>query len=270
MGGLMQRESNSTSARSGAKAVRLRTVAVLVAFVALSAGLHFILGPAMTELSPHWAYRDLPGQALSIVTLSHKLQPESIPSPTPPPTPPPKRTLLTHRNLSLLKYQEMGLALSMRPVVRPPARRKSTIILERNEPRHLHENSRDSDVVVAVPQPTPQETPPHGAARAETAGNANELSGSIVWGDDNPPRLLKRATLAVDDNATGTARVDVEVSPAGLVMSVRLEQSSGDATVDQAALDAARNSTFAPATLNGLPVHGTCVLEFGPNAAPTT
>jgi TonB family protein len=248
--------------------VRKRTVAALTAFVVISAGIHFVIGPAMTAISPHWDYSILPKQALSIVTLSRRQQPEATPKPTPPPTPPPIPLPKTNRNLALLKYREMGLDVKMRAALRTPARRLSTIVLEHHAPVQPHEQSPEGNVVVAMPEPTP-ETPTTGSSRAATASNG-DLLGSTVWGDDNPPRPIKRAPLAIADNATGTALVEVDVDPSGVVVTVRLVRSSGDASVDQAALDAARNSTFAPATLNGMPIHGTCTLEYAPPGAPTT
>lgn len=248
--------------------IKRRAVAALVLFVTVSTAVHFTLGPELTKLSPHWAASELPDQALSIITLSHKDRPQAMPSPTPTPTPPPIPLPRTKRDLALLKYREIGLAVRLRPDVRPPARRKSTIIIDRAPRPHPNDKSREADVVAVMPEPTPASQAP-GAARADTGGRDDQLSGSIVWGDDNPPRLLRAAKLGVDDHATGTARVEVEVGTDGQVESVRLVQSSGDATVDQASLDAARASSFAAATLNGMPVHGTCVLDFAPSAQTT-
>jgi protein TonB len=249
--------------------MKRRTIVAFAAFVALSAGVHFTLGPELTKMSPHWAVSDLPDQALSIITLSHKEQPQAMPSPTPTPTPPPVPLIRTKRDLSFLKYREIGSDVRMRKDVRPPARRKSTIVLDRAAPLHPNDKARDADVVAAAPQATPQTQQNSGASRTDTSANRDELAGSVVWGDDNPPRLLRPVKLGVDDHATGTARVEVQVGTDGEVVSVQLVQSSGDATVDQAALDAARSATFAPATLNGMPVHGQCTLEFGPSTQTT-
>jgi protein TonB len=56
--------------------------------------------------------------------------------------------------------------------------------------------------------------------------------------------------------------LEVEVGPNGNVESVRIVQSSGDPAMDEAAMEAARKSSYAPATLNGLPVHGECIIDF--------
>jgi TonB family protein len=247
---------------------RRQAAFVFVAFVALSAVLHFSLGPEITKMSPHWAVSELPDQVVAIVTLSHKEQREVIAQPTPTPTPPPSPMPRTKRDLALLKYKEMGSDVHLRPDVRPPARRRSTIVLERAAPLQPSKN-KDADVVAAMPEPTPRASQAPGPARVDTGGRQEELSGSIEWGDDNPVRLIKSAPLGVDDRAPGTARVAVQVGPDGGVTDVQLVQSSGDATVDQAALASARASTYAPATLNGMPVHGTCIIDFPPPGQST-
>ena len=245
-----------------AAAVRRRTGAVLAAFVIASTAIHFALGPELTKLSPHWSANDLSDQVVAVITLSHKEELQPVERPTPTPTPPPLPLRRTKRNLTVLKYRELGSDLRMR-TIRPPARRHATIVVERYVPPAPHENLPDAKTAAAVPEPTPEASQRPGAARTDTGGS-QELASSSQWGDDNPPRLIKSAPLGLDDHATGTARVEVDVDPDGKVVDVNLLQSSGDATVDQAALAAARSSTYAPATSNGMPVHGSCVIDFPP------
>jgi TonB family protein len=109
---------------------------------------------------------------------------------------------------------------------------------------------------------------PNLTAQADTGANQARLAGAIQWGDDNPPRLIALGGSAMADTGRH-ARVEVEVGPDGQVISVRLVESSGDPKVDAAALDTARKSSFAPATLNGLPVHGKCTIEFPSGLAST-
>ena len=250
-----------------AASVRRRTMAVLVGFVALSTIIHFALGPEVTQLAPHWAAANDSDQVVAIVTLSHKEETQPVPRPTPTPTPPPLPLPRTKRDLSVLNYHELGIETRMHSI-HPPARRH-TIILDRAPDLTPHEEARDAKVVAAVPEPTPEASQRPGAAKADTGGQQEELSGSLQWGDDNPVRLIKAAPLGIDDSATGTARVEVDVNPDGSVTDVRLVQSSGDPAVDQAALAAARASTYAPATTNGMPVHGTCIIDFPPPAQST-
>jgi len=241
---------------------RKRTAVGLVAFVFLSAFVHLTLGTEVTNLSPHFAASDLP-DSVSIVTLSRKEELQKMP---PPPTPTPSPRLLprTNRDLALLKYREMAKIANVRMSVRPPARRHVRIIIE--HPVKPVSDERIAHVVAAAPVPTPEPTQTPGDSRTANGGTP-DLSGNVVWGDDNPVRIIKTAQLGIDDHAPGTATVEVEVGADGQILSVRLVKSSGDPNVDDAAVAAARASTFAPATLNGLPVHGTCDLDFPPTAS---
>ena len=247
--------------------VRKRTIAAFIAFVVLSAGVHFTIGPAMTAMTPRWDYGMLPKQAVAIVTLS-RLREEVVPKPTPSPTPTPMPLPKTHRDIALIKDLELGATDDRRSRVRPISRRTPKIEIDRYEPLKVHADSPPADLVVAHAVPTPEASSPPGDAKSAT-GDVG-LQSSSVWGDDNPPRLIKRAPLAIADTATAAARVEVDIAPDGTVVDVRLLQSSGVAEVDQAALDAARASAYAPATLNGLPVHGTCTVEYAPDSASTT
>lgn len=51
---------------------------------------------------------------------------------------------------------------------------------------------------------------------------------------------------ALEAGVEGTPRVQVDINPDGTVRSVTLVQSSGNAAIDQAAIQAARNSSFQP------------------------
>ncbi|NEQ42333.1 MAG: TonB family protein [Leptolyngbya sp. SIOISBB] len=51
---------------------------------------------------------------------------------------------------------------------------------------------------------------------------------------------------ALEAGVEGTPRVQVDINPDGSVRSVTLVQSSGNAAIDQAAIQAARNSSFQP------------------------
>jgi len=264
---MMDENKPPISPPESARIIRRRASFMLLAFVVVSSGVHFTLGPEITKLAPHWAASNVPDQALSIVTLSHKEELQRM-RPTPTPSPPPIPLPHTKRDLALLKGLEMGQGgIHMRPFLRPPARRLSKLIIDR-VPKLFDEKAHAASVAAAAAVPTPAAQPP-GSGRADTGSTHDDLSGSIVWGDDNPVRLLKAAPLGIDDHASGVARVEVDVDPDGHVTAARLTQSSGDPGVDDAALAAARASTFAPATLNGMPVHGSCVIEFPPPAQTT-
>jgi protein TonB len=65
----------------------------------------------------------------------------------------------------------------------------------------------------------------------------------------------------------GTARVRVDVSVDGDVDATELAESSGDRTLDRAALDAVRRWRFHPATRNGQPVASQAIVPIVFNPA---
>lgn len=52
----------------------------------------------------------------------------------------------------------------------------------------------------------------------------------------------------------GTSIIEVTIGPDGAVLACSVATSSGNGALDQAALDAAQNSKFAPGTKDGRPV----------------
>jgi len=60
--------------------------------------------------------------------------------------------------------------------------------------------------------------------------------------------LPNKPVIADNYNLTGTTWVQVDLDPNGQIASASIAKSSGYATLDQAALEAARQSTFRPET----------------------
>ncbi len=245
---------------------RVRRVAVygFLAFVVVSGALHFTIGSTVATLFPTWRYAEPPDQAISIISLSRDVREEATPKPTPPP-PSPKIVLRTSTHLAPLKYREMAFQnQAALKSIHAPARRKSNLFIV--GPKLTKPGSNEAPAVSNGAQPTP--SPGAAGAKVDTGGNNDEVNGATVWGDDNPVRVLKLADLALASPPPQPIKIEVDVGPDGNVVAVRLVQSSGNASLDAMALDAARKTVFAPATLNGLPVHGTIVLEYPPT--PTT
>lgn len=245
--------------------VRRRAGLVLAGFVGLSALLHFSGGQTIAILAPHWQGPPIPDQALSIISFSRIVQEHVQVPPTPTPTPTPIIAKRAQMNVAAMRNLEMGSTQLTVERIRNLARRHSDLIVygpEKPEPAVT-----DAPVVMAVPPAPPRNVAT--SARAETGGSNDRLAGSIVWGDDNPPHVIEQAALT-GASASHPVRIKVEIGPDGNVLSVAVEQPSGDGALDSAALDAARKSTYAPATLNGLPVHGTLILEFPPRIAGST
>lgn len=237
-----------------------------IAFVAVSAAVHFTAGSAVATFFPTWRYEKPPEQAISIISLSRNVREEPTPKPTPPP-PTPKVIDRTSTHLAPIHYREITREqqIALRSI-RPPARRTAAIHLV--GPKITKPGVKEAPGVTNGVQPTPSPGP--AGAKVDTGGNNDDINGSTVWGDDNPVRVLKLADLSMGTAPARPARIQVQVDPDGHVTDVQLVQSSGDPNFDAQALDAARKTTFAPATENGLPVHGSIVLEYPPPSAAST
>ena len=82
-----------------------------------------------------------------------------------------------------------------------------------------------------------------------------------------PPSFLSRQEPAYPERARragveGVVGVRIALSPDGSVRQVELTQSSGSRLLDEAALTAARASTFAPASRNRTPVESEAVASY--------
>lgn len=70
------------------------------------------------------------------------------------------------------------------------------------------------------------------------------------------PAEPKLSKSEIKTSGKRAAVVSVSIASNGSVQQVKIAQSSGDATVDKAAMDAAKASTYAQATRNCAPVPG--------------
>ncbi len=244
------------------KVRRLALIGGLI-FIAASAALHFTLGSAIATYFPNWRYAAPPDQAISIISISRNVKEERQRPPTPSPTAPPKIVARTSSHLVPLRYRELtSFEKAQLALIRPPARRKSNLYV--GGPKQTKPGTQDAPGATNEVEPTP--TPGNAAAKVDTGGSSDETVAS-VWGDDNPPRVLQAAPLAIATPPAKPVRIAVEIGPDGNVISAHIVQSSGDPDLDEQALDAARKTIFAPATANGIPVHGSIVLEYPPSAA---
>jgi protein TonB len=67
--------------------------------------------------------------------------------------------------------------------------------------------------------------------------------------------------LAQREGVTGTAFVKVDLLPTGDIAGVSIAESSGNSLLDHAALDAVRESRFAPATRDCKHIPGSYLVE---------
>ncbi len=242
--------------------IRKRVLFALALFIIGSALLHVSFGASVAAMSPWWRnVGPSDSDAVSVITLSRSAH-DPFERPTPTPTPKPIIAKRTALNIAHIKYLELGVSEHAAPLHKI-ARRVAQISFDK--PTKVKTVEDSAPRVAATEEPNAQSHSTT-SATAYTGGTGDELANSVVWGDDNPPRVVRLAQLPAGlPEIAKSARVDVQVGPDGNVISETLVQSSGNSDFDAAALAAAKQTVFAPATLNGLPVHGTCTLEF-----PTT
>lgn len=96
---------------------------------------------------------------------------------------------------------------------------------------------------------------------------ANAAASSCATAN-RQPRVVHHATAPYPDSARvlglGNEHVEVLVtlSPTGSVTAERIARSSGDLAIDQAALQAARKSTYSPEVVNCQPVRSDLIASF--------
>ena len=115
---------------------------------------------------------------------------------------------------------------------------------------------------VTIAQPT--FAPP---AAIATKGEVLAVAPAPVAEVFVPPSFLSRQEPAYPERARragveGVVGVRIALAPDGSVRQVELTQSSGSRLLDEAALAAARASTFAPASRNRTPVEAEAVANY--------
>ncbi|MFT4100663.1 MAG: energy transducer TonB [Burkholderiaceae bacterium] len=165
--------------------------------------------------------------------------PEPLPvAPTPPPPPKPKPKP-PKREPKPEKVVEPTPALTPEPVpvaIAPAATERSsnTISAEAAEPSApVASKIADTPVAAAAADPGPVHEPP----RADAS-----------WSGNVPPPY---PALARRLGEQGEVRLDIQISPEGTVMDIKLKRSSGSSLLDQTAMDTVRKWRFKPATVGG-------------------
>jgi protein TonB len=132
-----------------------------------------------------------------------------------------------------------------------------------------------TNVTVAVPSPAPSAaTPVASATSTSGAAVAVATKGEVLAAAPAPvaevfvpPSFLFRQEPAYPERARragveGVVGVRIALAADGSVRQVELTQSSGSRHLDEAALTAARASTFAPALRNRTPVESEAVASY--------
>jgi protein TonB len=222
--GMMQ--SNFTRRERAAIAI------ATLAFIVVSAAAHFTFGAIAHALLPHWAHSQA-GQIAYSMTVN-TMAPSPTPTPKPMPTPTPRPV---HRRPDASRTSSPNAQRTSRPNV--PVTR-ATFAPGRESPQPVDLTSPiPASTTTAVPttEPTPQNTSP-------------QIAAPSTFRKKVAPEY---SSICIDQGATGRVIVEVTIGPDGSLVSATVGQTSGFACLDDAALAAAKESTYTVPEVDGRP-----------------
>jgi protein TonB len=203
----------------------------------ISIGIHLVAGPFLGRYKPY-AEQDKEVEKVS-VTKKIKVVVPTPPPPTPPPTPPPKTTPPPKQQTA------------------PPETKKLKLNVV-----HTHSKSAGSQNAYVAPQVGNEEGNPNGnsnngpaaAAAAGTPAGPPQPTATPKPACANPhvDATVTRAVepdypeLARQQGAVGVTQVEVTLTETGAVSDTKVYKSSGNASLDKAALAAAKQSAYSP------------------------
>ncbi|MGC1380913.1 MAG: M56 family metallopeptidase [Candidatus Baltobacteraceae bacterium] len=112
-------------------------------------------------------------------------------------------------------------------------------------------------------------TPPAQAGLPAYAHTSSEVAGACVHPNADASVVNAAApSLPHGLKAEGTVNVAVTIAPNGHVIGTKVLRSSGNASIDEAVVEAARNSTYSPKLAGCTPIEGQYVfhVEFAPSS----
>ena len=208
--------------------------ALSIMFIITSGVIHFALGTWGESVVPHFKEEATPPpQRVTVQTL---IKPPPKPTPTPPPTPtptppPPLKNTPPPINLKLHVVQSHSNDTSNSG----PAEQAYT------PPPVGNENG--------VPTAVPTVAPTAAATAAPAPAGPVEITDSEFINKVQP----EYPQVAQDQQIQGDVTIRVTIGPQGQVMNASVASSSGNPLLDNAGLNAARQSKFKPPMVNGVP-----------------
>jgi protein TonB len=205
-----------------------------IAFIVISGLIHFAIGAVGESVVPHFKEEATPPpQKVTVQTLiKPPPKPTPTPAPTPTPTPPPPlKNTPPPINLKLHVVQSKSTDTSNSG----PAEQAYT------PPPVGNENG--------VPTAVPTVVPTAAATAPPTPSGPVTLTDSEIIHKVAP----EYPTIAQDQNIQGDVTVRVTIGPQGQVVQAVIASSSGNPLLDDAALKAARQTTYKPPMVNGVP-----------------
>ena len=211
--------------RSQRAAIALATVA----FVILSALVHLGLGSAIDSLLPH--FRTAAPDIITRMSISEL----ATPTPTPVPTPTPRPTA----------------APSHVPAARTPVRSNKPRAIAVKPPKG-HRQNAPSDARTPAPtassvpyaETSPTQAPAVASPTPEAPQTIIESQFKHRAEPDYPP-------VCAQEGITGRVVVEITIGPDGSLVSAAVGQTSGFPCLDEAALAAAKESTYEAPEVDG-------------------
>jgi|SRR5215469_14270807 len=207
-----------------------------LSFIVASALVHVLIGSMGSTLFPHFQ----PAAAAALQTIVVEKYIRTTPTPTPTPTP---RVIAT-----ALPHEQQTSAPSSRTPVRPRPIALSTTapVIDRVSP---------APSVVTPPTPEPIVAPGVSPAASPTPEH-------VVDSDFIRKVIPDYPDIARDENIEGSVTVRVTIGPDGDVEDAVVVESSGNAELDGAALNAARYSLYRAPTLDGQPTTRDYLIDY--------
>lgn len=200
-----------------------------ITFIVASALVHLVLGGFGSTLFPHFQ----PEAAASVQPVTIDTLASPTPSPTPPPLSAPRIIATT------VPHQQNTVTPRARPVHSP----------------NPSANSSDTPGLDTFPTGPPAISPPKPQPVVAQSASPTTTPGPLQIVDSD---FIRKVTpdypdIAKDENIEGTVTVRVTIGPDGQVADAVITQSSGNALLDDVALNAARDSVFKPPLFDGTP-----------------
>lgn len=244
----MPNKDNSPFITTGERVANFMGWAFVISIV-----IHLAMGPLLPRLNQHTE-----DQTVEKVSVTKKIQ-VKVPTPPPPtPTPPPPKQT---------------------PPPKPQPQKQQQTVLKVNVPKtHSQSNTTSSESkYVPPPKGSEQGVPQGTVASAPPAPVSTAPPGTPKPACKTPYQdatVVNQVTPEYPDAAReqglGEVQVAVEVTigPSGNLVDAKIAQSGNNMQMDQAALAAARQSTYAPKVVNCQPVTGDYLFRvtFDPNS----
>lgn len=226
---------------------------IIPAFV-ISIVVHFVLIPIFPQMTRHNEE-----QTVEKVSVTKKIV-VKVPTPPPPtPTPPPPKTTPPPK-------QQPKSQPKVRLKIQPPKTTSNNASTSQSTEKYVPPKTGSESgvpagtVASAAPAP-PAPTAPPGTPKPACKTPYQDATATNPVTPDYPDSAREMGLGEVQ------VTVQVTIGPSGNLVDAKIAQSGNNMAIDQAALSAARQSTYAPKIVNCQPVVGTYLFKvtFDPN-----